>query len=202
LKAAADGDFQQHESDLRAFLDALRKEKLRYIRPEIEATLRKYGFWLARSETARQDPLIEKARSVVQSGLPLWDLLAAQEELGTLPRVLAERSAQFRFFDRVEEPGPVHEIEEKYIEAVPEGAGLFQRLAGPKERIRKVRKSFRQEHILIHDTTGAVLTKIDFSPIPRARIDLWHLAAVGWEYAHRVNITRAFVLSTTLGNAR
>lgn len=202
LKAAADGDFQRHEPDLRAFLEALRQEKLRHIRPAIEAAMKEYEFWLARSATARHDPLIERAKLVLQSGLPLWDLLAAQEELATLQRVLAERSAQFRFFDRVEEPGPVHEIEEKYIEAVPEGAGLLRRLGGAKERTRRVRKSWRQEHILIHVAAGAILAKIDFSLIPPGRVNLWHqLSAAQLIHLRRLKITRAFVLSTTLVTA-
>jgi hypothetical protein len=202
LKAAADGDFQRHEADLRAFLEALRQEKLRHIRPEIDATMKKYEFWLARSEAARQDPLIGKARLIVRSGLPLWDLLAAQEELASLPRILAERSIQFRFLERVEEPGPVYEIEEKKIEAVPQGAGFFRRLAGPKERTRLVRKSWAQEHIVIHDATGAILTRIDFSPIPPGRVNLWHRHdQLSGEYVHRLKITRAFVLSTTLVTA-
>jgi tetratricopeptide (TPR) repeat protein len=197
LKAAADGDFQRHEADLRVFLETLRQEKLRHIRREIDATMKKYEFWLARSEAARQDPLIGKARLIVRSGLPLWDLLAAQEELASLPRILAERSVQFRFLERVEEPGPAYEIEEKKTEAAPQGAGFFRRLAGPKERTRIVRKSWAQEHIVIHDATGAALTKIDFSPIPPGRVNLWRRAAVGGEYVRRLKITKAFVLSTT-----
>ena len=97
LKAAADGDFQRHEAELRAFLESMRQKKMHQIRPEIEATLKKYEFWLSRSEVMRHDPLIEKAMSFVRVGLPLWDLLNAQKEFAALPVGLAARSAGVRF---------------------------------------------------------------------------------------------------------
>ena len=197
LKAAADGDFQQYETELREFLESFRQEKICQIGPEIETTLKKYEFWLSRSEDMRHDPLVQKAISFVRDGLPLWDLLNAEKELAALPGKLAERSIGLRFFDRIEEPGSEYYIEEKYLEPAPAGAGFFRKLAGPTERVRTVTKSWRKERILIRDSTGMICDQIELVPIPPASFLMRHQVDSGLAYVHSVNITRAFLLSVT-----
>lgn len=189
LKAAADGDFQRYDSELREFLEAMRQEKMRQVRPEIESALKKYEFWLSRSEDLRNDPLIRKATCLVHAGLPLWDLLNAQKELTDLPGRLAKLSVGVRFFERIEVPGRLYHIEERYVELTPGGASLFRRLAGPKERVRTVEQSWRNEQILIRDATGAVPVQIDLIPIPPASFKM--------DGSRSVRVTKAFLLSST-----
>jgi tetratricopeptide (TPR) repeat protein len=97
LKAAADGDFQRYEGELREFLETMRQEKMRQISAKIEATLKRYEFWLSRSDSMRRDPVVEKAILFRSRALPLWDLLNAPQELAALSAKLAERSASIRF---------------------------------------------------------------------------------------------------------
>jgi len=98
LKAAADGDYNRHEAELRDFIVALTEEKAREVRPVVQRALADYDFWSIR-QSGEQDPLpIKKAREFLHSGLPLWDLLDSWQELTSLPKTLAEDSAGFLFF--------------------------------------------------------------------------------------------------------
>jgi formylglycine-generating enzyme required for sulfatase activity len=77
LKAAGDGDFQQHDVQLRSFLDALRKEKYRQCVPKVKAALdRIKGFELAPGTPNRlQDFLTEGVN------WPLMDMLEVLQNL-------------------------------------------------------------------------------------------------------------------------
>ena len=201
LKAAADGDFQRYELDLRDFLESLRQEKNRQICSALEAALNRFDFWLSKSREAKEDPLVVRAKNFLSSsGLPLWDLLTAWEDLSRLPAALAERASKVRLVIRTETPGPEYDFEE--TDGTEQNINLGGRLlaarfSAPAPKVRKVKRSTKAELVAVHDAAGAVSARIDFLPVPPASFLSHREFPNGESRRKRVRLSNPFIISVT-----
>ncbi|MEM4402589.1 MAG: hypothetical protein QW376_08960 [Candidatus Caldarchaeum sp.] len=82
LKAAADGDFQRHEDELRQFFKALQQETYQKCASLVQQALEEVRFWLENSSEAISDKRVQKTvqrlKTFIAEGekWPLLDLLA------------------------------------------------------------------------------------------------------------------------------
>jgi tetratricopeptide (TPR) repeat protein len=189
MKAAADGDFQRHEPDLRQFLESLREEKTNLIRSEMEAALAKYQNWFSRSAAAAKEPLVIEIRSFLNAPpMPFWDLLFAAEDLRKLVDQLDQRASEIRFVHRHEGGGPELDFEEKTRSA-------------PVPQFKTVRKRGKTEALVIHDATGAEFLRIDLETVAPGKFTTQGEVLIEGEYFESPDavrrITSPFLLSTT-----
>lgn len=84
LKAAGDGDFKKHETQLLNFLENLRVAKYRQTLPKVQAALDRMQDWLKISTEARNNDIIQKWTSFVATDhkLPFFDIMNLTDELG------------------------------------------------------------------------------------------------------------------------
>jgi formylglycine-generating enzyme required for sulfatase activity/tetratricopeptide (TPR) repeat protein len=211
LKAAADGDFQRYDAELRQFLEALRDAKAEQIRSALEATFTRFDFWLSRSKEALEDPLVARARTFMESaGMPLWDLLVAWEDLSKLPGVISERASKVRLIVRTELPGPEYEFEVKGGAGKSQSLNLGGRLLGARfsaseEQYRLVKKTGKKECVAIYDATGEVSQRIDLAMVPSGHFTKKSSQRLGGMYASMLyetqsvtRVTRPLLVSRTL----
>jgi formylglycine-generating enzyme required for sulfatase activity len=139
LKAAGDGDFQQHDDRLRGFLDELRKEKYSQSVLKVNTVLdRIQGLELA-PVIAGSDELKQLYLFVSEgANLPLMDMLNVAQNHDTLLKALIK---QLPIIVRVKEPGkPVNpketyrEQESYYEEVVIKPGGFFKKAVTEKQQ--------------------------------------------------------------------
>ena len=163
LKAAGDGDFQQHDAQLRSFLDALRKEKYRQCVPKVKEALdRIKGFELAPNDELKQLNLY------LTEGFnwPLFDLLNVLENLDNSLKMLKN----LPIVVRVKGAGnPVNtketytEQETYYEDVVIAPGGFFKKAVIEKQKkTRMVTKT----RTVTTSSSGKEVTYFEFCPIP------------------------------------
>jgi formylglycine-generating enzyme required for sulfatase activity len=83
LKAAGDGDFQQHDDKLRSFLDAMRKEKHRQSLPRVQEGLEQLQQIFSRSPDDSVKAAIKQLKEFLVRGesWPLLDMLSVVQRL-------------------------------------------------------------------------------------------------------------------------
>jgi formylglycine-generating enzyme required for sulfatase activity len=158
LKAAGDGDFQQHDAQLRSFLDALRKEKYRQCVPKVKAALdRIKGFELAPGTENRLQAFLDEG-----ANWPLMDMLEVLQNL--------DRFKQLAIMVRVKGAGnPVNtretytEQETYYEDVVITPGGFFKKAVTEKQKkTRMVTKT----RTVTTSSSGKEVTYFEFCPIP------------------------------------
>ncbi len=157
LKAAGDGDFQQHDAQLRSFLDALRKEKYRQCVPKVKAALdRIKGFELAPGTENRLQAFLDEG-----ANWPLMDMLEVVQNLDSFK--------QLAIMVRVKGAGnPVNtretytEQETYYEDVVITPGGFFKKAVTEKQKkTRMVTKT----RTVTTSSSGKEVT-FEFCPIP------------------------------------
>ncbi len=158
LKAAGDGDFQQHDAQLRSFLDALRKEKYRQCVPQVKAALdRIKGFELAPGTENRLQAFLDEG-----ANWPLMDMLEVVQNLDSFK--------QLAIMVRVKGAGnPVNtretytEQESYYEDVVITPGGFFKKAVTEKQKkTRMVTKT----RTVTTSSSGKEVTYFEFCPIP------------------------------------
>ena len=158
LKAAGDGDFQQHDAQLRSFLDALRKEKYRQCVPKVKAALdRIKGFELAPGTENRLQAFLDEG-----ANWPLMDMLEVVQNLDSFK--------QLAIMVRVKGAGnPVNtketytEQETYYEDVVITPGGFFKKAVTEKQKkTRMVTKT----RTVTTSSSGKEVTYFEFCPIP------------------------------------
>ena len=81
IKASADGDFQKHEGDLNDFLEAMRQEQLKALRPGVSESLAEAEKW-ARTfrEVAACEDVTTRWKALLEGGWGLLELLKYSRE--------------------------------------------------------------------------------------------------------------------------
>ena len=176
LKAAGDGDFQQHDAQLRSFLDALRKEKYKQCVPKVKAALdRIKGFELAPGPENRLQAFLDEG-----ANWPLMDMLEVVQNLDSfkhLPIIV-----------RVKAPGnPVNtsetytEQETYYEDVVITPGGFFKKAVAEKQK--KTRMVTKTRTVTKSSSESEAV--FEFCPIP---------AGVFRMQSNEVKIDQAFYL--------
>ncbi len=158
LKAAGDGDFQQHDAQLRSFLDALRKEKYRQCVPKVKAALdRIKGFELAPGTENRLQAFLDEG-----ANWPLMDMLEVLQNL--------DRFKQLAIMVRVKGAGnPVNtretytEQETYYEDVVITPGGFFKKAVTEKQ---KKTRMVTKNRTVTTSSSGKEVTYFEFCPIP------------------------------------
>jgi formylglycine-generating enzyme required for sulfatase activity len=129
LKAAGDGDFQQHDAQLRSFLDALRKEKYRQCVPKVKEALdRIKGFELAPGTENRLQAFLDDG-----ANWPLMDMLEVVQNLDSfkqLPIVVRVKGAG----NPVNTRETYTEQETYYEDVVITPGGFFKKAVTEKQK--------------------------------------------------------------------
>ncbi len=181
LKAAGDGDFQQHDAQLRSFLDALRKEKYRQCVPKVKAALdRIKGFELAPVIAGRDE--LKQLQAFLDEGAnwPLMDMLNVVQNLDTyimtfdtlldtLIGTFIDTSKRLPIVVSVEKAGPPVNTKEKYTEqetyyedVVITPGGFFKKAVTEKQlKTRMVTKT----RTVTKNSHGKEITHFEFCPI-------------------------------------
>ena len=163
LKAAGDGDFQQHDAQLRSFLDALRKEKYRQCVPKVKDALDRIkgfeikGFELAPGTENRLQAFLDEGAK-----WPLMDMLEVLQNLDSFK--------QLAIIVRVKDAGnPVNtketytEQETYYEDVVITPGGFFKKAVTEKQKkTRMVTKT----RTVTTSSSGKEVTFFEFCPIP------------------------------------
>ena len=162
LKAAGDGDFQQHDAQLRGFLDALRKEKYKQCLPKVQAALdRIKGFELAPGTKNPLQVFLDEG-----SKWPLMDMLEVIQNLDSLLNTYKHLPIVMR----VKVPdNPVNtketytEQETYYEDVVITPGGFFKKAVTEKQKkTRMVTKT----RTITTSSSGKEVTFFEFCPIP------------------------------------
>ena len=158
LKAAGDGDFQQHDAQLRSFLDALRKEKYRQCVPKVKAALdRIKGFELAPGTENRLQAFLDEG-----ANWPLMDMLEVVQNLDSfkhLPIIVRVKGAG----NPVNTKETYTEQESYYEDVVITPGGFFKKAVTEKQKkTRMVTKT----RTVTTSSSGKEVTYFEFCPIP------------------------------------
>jgi len=158
LKAAGDGDFQQHDAQLRSFLDALRKEKYRQCVPKVKEALdRIKGFELAPGTENRLQAFLDDG-----ANWPLMDMLEVVQNLDSfkqLPIIVRVKGAG----NPVNTKETYTEQETYYEDVVITPGGFFKKAVTEKQKkTRMVTKT----RTVTTSSSGKEVTYFEFCPIP------------------------------------
>jgi formylglycine-generating enzyme required for sulfatase activity len=181
LKAAGDGDFQQHDAQLRSFLEALRKEKYKQSVPKVKAVLdRIKGFELAPGIAGSVE--LKQLQAFLSEGAnwPLIDMLNVVQTLDSVLNIfdnlldgfisaVIDSSARLPIVVSVEEAGPPVNTKEKYTEqetyyedVVITPGGFFKKAVTEKQqKTRMVTKT----RTVTTSSSGKEITHFEFCPI-------------------------------------
>ncbi|MEI7615013.1 MAG: SUMF1/EgtB/PvdO family nonheme iron enzyme, partial [Betaproteobacteria bacterium] len=170
LKAAGDGDFQQHDDRLRGFLEALRKEKYRQCVPKVKSALERIkGFELAPVIAGRDE--LKQLQAFLEEGAnwPLMDMLNVVQNLDTYLHTFDTLLDTFigTFIDTSERLPIVVRIEkyteqEAYYEDVMIKGGFFKKAVTEKQKkTRMVTKT----RTVTKGSPGSEITHFEFCPI-------------------------------------
>ncbi len=157
LKAAGDGDFQQHDAQLRGFLEALRKEKYRQCVPKVKAALDKIkGFELAPGTENRLQAFLEEG-----ANWPLMDMLNVVQNLDSfkhLPIIVRVKVLG----QPVNSKETYTEEESYYEDVVIKPGGFFKKAVTEKQqKTRMVTKT----RTITKSSSGKEITLFEFCPI-------------------------------------
>ena len=159
LKAAGDGDFQQHDEKLRGFLDAMRKEKHRQALPKVQEGLAQLKRILERSPDESVLKAVSQLKEFLAKGetWPLLDMLAVVQRLDEviaaakrLPIMIMVESSKTR-----EEIYQEHEAYQEKVVIKP--GGLF------KKAVTELQTKTR---IIMKKRNVTIPVRFDFCPIP------------------------------------
>ena len=157
LKAAGDGDFQQHDAQLRSFLDALRKEKYRQCVPKVKAALdRIKGFELAPGTENRLQAFLDEG-----ANWPLMDMLEVVQNLDSfkhLPIIVRVKGAG----NPVNTKETYTEQESYYEDVVITPGGFFKKAVTEKQK--KTRMVTKTRTVTKYSSGPEVV--FEFCPIP------------------------------------
>ncbi len=157
LKAAGDGDFQQHDAQLRSFLDALRKEKYKQCVPKVKEALdRIKGFELAPGTENRLQAFLDEG-----ANWPLMDMLEVVQNLDSfkhLPIIVRVKGAG----NPVNTKETFTEQETYYEDVVITPGGFFKKAVTEKQKkTRMVTKT----RTVTTSSSGKEVTYFEFCPI-------------------------------------
>lgn len=190
LKAAGDGDFQKHDNDLRAFLEALRAEKYRQSVPIAQAALEELKPWRENSTDTGLGETFRLIDAFLADGScwPLFDMLALVESLGktiayskSLPIVVTIKGS-----DRTHSYEETYPVMETYQEEIITKPGGFFRKA-----VTEVQTKSR--------TINKTRTVTETFPGPTTQIELCYIPAGTFimgegSLAHKVTLSHDFYI--------
>ena len=157
LKAAGDGDFQQHDAQLRSFLEALRKEKYRQCVPKVKAALDKIkGFELAPGTENRLQVFLDEG-----ADWPIMDMLEVVQSLDSFKHIpiIVRIKAQGNPVNTKE---TYTEEETYYEDVVITPGGFFKKAVTEKQKkTRMVTKT----RTVAASSSGNEITLFEFCPI-------------------------------------
>ena len=158
LKAAGDGDFQQHDAQLRSFLEALRKEKYRQCVPKVKAALDKIkGFELAPGTENRLQVFLDEG-----ADWPIMDMLEVVQSLDSFKHIpiIVRIKAQGNPVNTKE---TYTEEETYYEDVVITPGGFFKKAVTEKQKkTRMVTKT----RTVAASSSGKEVTYFEFCPLP------------------------------------
>ena len=158
LKAAGDGDFQQHDAQLRSFLEALRKEKYRQCVPKVKAALDKIkGFELAPGTENRLQVFLDEG-----ADWPIMDMLEVVQSLDSFKHIpiIVRIKAQGNPVNTKE---TYTEEDTYYEDVVITPGGFFKKAVTEKQKkTRMVTKT----RTVAASSSGKEVTYFEFCPLP------------------------------------
>ena len=158
LKAAGDGDFQQHDAQLRSFLEALRKEKYRQCVPKVKAALDKIkGFELAPGTENRLQVFLDEG-----ADWPIMDMLEVVQSLDSFKHIpiIVRIKAQGNPVNTKE---TYTEEETYYEDVVITPGGFFKKAVTEKQKKTRMVTKTRP---VAASSTGTEVTYFEFCPLP------------------------------------
>ncbi|MDO9041207.1 MAG: SUMF1/EgtB/PvdO family nonheme iron enzyme [Desulfocapsaceae bacterium] len=176
LKAAGDGDFQQHDERLREFIDALRLEKYHQTVPHVKVALDKIQFWRKHSPEVKKHAEVGRLEELVDKGgaWPLLDILAAIQSLDEIITKIEVEAKDAKICLTSRTPKIVREV-------VVKPGGFFRKAVTEMRTLEGVQLD-------VHNGLGTRIASLEFCPIPAGTF------MMGDDKKRKVSIDHDFLL--------